>query len=363
MSKLVQPILVTSPEPGHDPSKALSAQKFIDLLKEEEDYYPGEQNNTKLMITRLRKIFYDQWGWNKELIRGAANIQGRYQVKIVDNSTDHSKELKRYKNNDYAPKHRVITYRSDDRVYGDSRVGQTPFIYKNDHQEVRLPDGTYCDMAHILAGLDAFNYKQVVSPLPKFLDLFTFLVPHVDSNMDIVTWLGDIASSSGDFLFYFIRHSRKPLSTEQEQKYIDSDACGSDMLGDIDPYVIAHNYDVSTSDGQRFTDILTDYYLNDGPGKKFRERRFSTYCELVGLKDWDGEKFANEKSWLHYYKKQLRDNISFQVFSLTQEKLKSIWLPLRVWLNGFEKVLKKEILLEIYLIALKELIKQEPKNQ
>ena len=362
MSQLVQPILVTSPEPGHDPEKALSLKQFTNLLREEEDYYPSEQNNTKLMITRLRKIFYDQWGWNSELIRGAAHIEGRYEVKIMSDSSEHSKEVKRYKKNDYEPKHRVITYRPNDRVYGDTRVGQTPLIYQNDHQEVRLPDGTYCDIAHILAGLDAYNYKQVVSPLPKFLEFFTFLVPHVESNMDIVTWLGDIASTAGDFLFYYLRHGKTSLNIEREQAYINSDASGSDMLGDIDPYVIAHHYDVSSNNGQRFTDILTDYYLGESSGKTFRENRFSTYCSLVGLKGWDGEKFDNEKRWMKFYKKQLRDNISFQVFSLTQEKLKSIWLPLLVWFNGYGKVLKKEELLDIYLIALKELIKKEPKN-
>lgn len=363
MNKLVQPILVNSPEPSHNLKDVLSARTFIDLLKEEEDYYPGEQKNTKLMITRLRKIFYDQWGWNKELIRGAANIEGRYQVVIVDDSTEKSKALRRYKKSKYTPKHRLITYRADDRVYGDSRVGQTPFIYAHDHQEVRLPDDTYCDMAHILAGLDAFNYPQVVSPLPKFLEFLTFLVPHVHSNVDIVTWLGDIASSSGDFLFNYIRHGKTPLSTEQEQKYIDIDAPGSDMLGDIDPYVISKHYDISSESGLRVTDIFEDYYMKEGEGSTYRSMRFSTFCAMVGLKDWDGEKFGNEKKWLHYYNKQLRDNVSFQVFSLTEEKLKSIKLPIMVWFNGYKDVLKKELLLEIFLIALKEVIKKEPKNQ
>ena len=114
----------------------------------------------------------------------------------------------------------------------------------------------------------------------------------------------------------------------------------------------------ATSNGPRFTQILEDYYTKD----PYIKHRISTYCAAVGLKDWDGEKFGNEAAWMKYYCKQLRDNTSFQVYSLTNEKLRSIWLPIRVWFNGFRKVLLLETLLEIYLVALKALIRQEPKR-
>ncbi|TNE58904.1 MAG: hypothetical protein EP344_09590 [Bacteroidetes bacterium] len=364
MQTLVQPIISPHPEPGHNPNDALSLQQFIDLLREEEDYYPGEQHRTKRMITRLRKIFYDKWGWNKELIRGAAKIEGRYQVTIVDDAVTameegrevtHSRPLPRYRDYKYKPKHRLVTYRADDRVYGDTRVGQVPEIYKKDHQEVLLPQGCYCDIAHILAGLDAYNHKQVVSPLPNFLMFLHKLFPHVDSNVDIVTWLGDIASSSGDFLFDYLNNNKQPLTPEQEQKYIDSDACGSDMLGDIDTFVIARHYEVSAEQGPRFTEILTNYYNQDD----YIRHRCSAFCAAVGLKDFDGANFSNEQEWLRYYRKQLRDNTTFQAWSLTDEKLRSIWLPIVIWFNGYRDVLKLELLLEIFLKALKELIRQE----
>ena len=78
MNQLNQLILSRNPEPGHDLKNVLTLTEFIKLLKEEEDYYPGEQHNTKLMITRLRKIFYDKWGWNRELVEGAAHIDTPY---------------------------------------------------------------------------------------------------------------------------------------------------------------------------------------------------------------------------------------------------------------------------------------------
>lgn len=359
MSKLYQPLFSNKPEPGHNISDVLTMEQMIDLLKEEEDYWEGEQHNTKLMITRLRKIFYDQWGWNSELIRGAADIETRYEVKILDDASEHSRPLRRYKQNEYQPKHREVVYTDHDRVYGNTRAGQVPFIYKADHQEVVLPDGTYCDSAHILAGLDAWNYLAPVSPLPKFLMFLKNLFPHVDSNVDIVTWLGDIASSSGDFLFEYLRNGKKPLDTPTMQKYIDTDAPGSDMLGDIDPYVISRHYDVGSTNGKRYTEILTEYYYGVDGQIPLHKKRVSEFCSVIGLEGWNGEKFKNEDKWLTYYHQQLRDNTSFQVFSLTDEKLHSVILPLKIWIGCYKSVLKFDELLSIWLLALKNGMKSE----
>ncbi len=367
LTSLSQTILTTLPEPYHDKKDVFTLLHFLELLKEEEDYFIGEQHNTALMITRLRKIFYDQWGWNRELIRGAASVEGRYLVNIVDDPAtlsvpipeNHTKKIRHYSANTYQPKHRVITYRADDRVYGNTRVNQVPEIYKNDHQEIVLPEGYYCDIAHVLAGLDASNHQQVVSPLPSFLSFLNKLVPHVDSNIDIVTWLGDIASSSGDFLFCYLKTNKQPVPVNQEQRFIDMDAPGSDMLGDIDPYVIRQYYDVLTTNGRRITDIFSDYYEPDKPGFIFRQHRFSSFSKSIGLIDWNGDYFANEQQWLARYRKQLRDNVSFQVYSLTEENVKSIFLSLGIWLNGYQDVLKLDLLLQIFLNALKECIKRE----
>ena len=357
METLIQPIFTNHPEKGHELKDVITIQEFINLLKEEEDYWPGEQNNTKLMITRLRKIFYDAWGWNSELIRGAASIEMRYEVKIVDVPTENSREVVRYEQYQYAPKNREVLYTNHDRVYGSSRAGQAPFIYKNDHQEVLLPDGYYCDAAHILAGLDAYNYEAVVSPLPKFLSFLNFLVPHVDSNMDIVTWLGDIASSSGSFLFDYLFSKKQHINIHKDQEDIYIDAPGSDMLGDIDPYVIRQFYDVSSTSGVRYTDILQDYFCGD---TSYRTRRISTYCNAVGLTGWNGQQFSNEQEWLKKYTKQLKANTEFQVFSLTSEKLPAVILPLKIYFGFYKDVLKLEYLLQIYLNALKEQMKNEP---
>jgi hypothetical protein len=359
MKQLHQSIITHSPEPDHQQKNVLTAAEFINLLKEEEDYWEGEQHNTKLMITRLRKIFYDKWGWNKELIRGAAKVETRYNVEIVDTPTEHTQPIKRYSGFVYDPKHRAVVYTDHDRVYGNTCAGQPTFIYSNDHQEVLMPDRTFCDLAHILSGLDAHNYPQIVTPMPPFLTFLAPLFPHVSSNMDMATWLGDIASASGDFLIAYLANDNKPASIAVEQKRINTEAPGSDMLGDIDPYVMRRIYDVSSNKGMRFTEILEDYYLTDNP---YRKKRFSIFCEEIGLKGWNGASFSNEAVWFKFYNREMRDNITFQLYSVSNEKITSLKLPFLVWLGKYRDVLKYELLLKLFIDTLKGLIKKEPQD-
>lgn len=359
MKILNQPILTRSPESGHDPKNVLTLKDFILLLKEEEDYWSPEQSNTRRMISRLRKIFYDQWGWNSELIRDAAHVETRFQTLIKDSPTEHGKEAPRYKEKVYTPVYRVVTYTDHDRVFGNRKVGQVPFIYQYDHQDVLLPEGFYCDIAHILAGLDAINHKQIVSPLPNFLSFLDKLVPNVDSNVDVVTWLGDIASSSADFLFDYLKNRETPVGEQDEQDVIDTDASGSDLLGDIEPYVIAQHYDVASTNGKRFTEIIEDYYYGNN---SFRSNRFTTFSKVIGLEGWNGKTFSNEHRWLKYYHNELRNSVCFVAYSQNEKKLEGILLPVKIWFNCYQDALKLDLLLNIFLNALKQNIQKEKNN-
>jgi hypothetical protein len=357
MTSLVQPLFTREPEPGHSGCEPLLLQQFIELIKEEEDYWPGEQTNTKLTISRLRKIFYDKWGWDDQLIRGAAKIEGRYNVDILDKPADDAKKMRWYKNESQHPKYRRVTYKASDKVFPEL-AGLVPKIYDCNHQEVILPDGHCCDIGHVLAGIDAYNHKAVVGPLPWNLnDLRLF--PYVESNEDIVTWLGDIASSGGDFFFYHIDNKPALLPPDTAQGYINTDAPGSDMLGNIDAFVIARMYDVKTSNGGRFSEILKSYYLGNHTDPPFRNNRCKYFCQAVGLTGWNGNNFSNETEWIKYYRKQLRDNICFQVFSLTDGKLQSLWRVLKIWLNFYTNIIRTDELLGIWLHALKEGLKKE----
>lgn len=356
---LIQPILSKDPEPGHSKDKVLSFDEFLELLRKEEDYFEGEQHNTKLMITRLRKIFYDELGWNTQLIRKAAGIEGRYRVILEDCGvtpgdcsedyhifSEQGKRVRRYRDNKLQYKCRKVVYRENDKVYPD-RAGQTPFIYESDHQDVMLPDGYHCDLGHVLAGLDALNNPQVVSPLSDFLFFLHKLFPHVGSNANVTTWLGDIASTSGDFLFHNL--AKKPMDEKVMQCYIDRDASASDMLGNIDAFVINSEYRTGTDSGPRPTDIFSDYYLNT----EIRKGRFRTFSKRIRL-EWDGKDFSNEDEWLRYYSGQLKNNTAFQVFSLTENRLQRFVLPIKIVQNRYNKILCTEMLLKIFLEALKK---------
>lgn len=361
-SELVQPILSTNPEFGHCEEDVLCLSQFLFLLKEEEDYFMGDQENTGLMITRLRKIFYDKWGWNTRLIRNVASVEGRYEVNIVDcpsGNTDtkrNIKRIKRYADNTYTPKCRQVTYRANDRVYGNTRDKEIPEIYKSDHADVRLPDGYHCDLGHVLAGLDALNNPQLVSPLPDSILFLYRYFPYANSNADVATWLGDIATSAMDFLFAYLKNGGKPLDKETEQHFININASASDMLGNIDSYAIHHFYKSQKFPRKRVSDIMQAYY-SDGPmGAEFRKQRFILFTRHIGLGNWDGRNFSNEKKWLICYEGQLRSTISFMIYSVTSEPLKKYYLPYKVWKRKYEDIIKVELLLNIFLKALKNLM-------
>ena len=283
--------------PSPQKEKAIDLKKFIELLRGEEDYYKGEQQNTKIMITRLRKIFYDIYGWNKELITGAADIPGRYNVKLVEDKdasypSKSSGGVNRKKAFEVEHQHRLVTVKKGDWM--NPNIGSVPEIYANNNQEVILPNNLYCDLGHVLAGMDACNYLEPVSPLPDWLMWMHEILPHVDNNMSCATWLGDISSSAGEFLFEKLK-KHEDLTDEEMQSLIDVFASGTDMLGNIDSFVISNVYNISTSKGLRVTEMFNDYYNEGGMGNYFMKRRYSYFCSVVGLKDWDGENFGNEK--------------------------------------------------------------------
>ncbi len=343
-------------KPTPNKENAISLKRFLELLENEEDYFKGEQHCTRIMITRLRKIFYDIYGWNSQLIRGAADIQGRYEVKLVPGRPSHEKgDAKEFMPK---PKHRVVTVKEGDWMNPDA--GTIPEIFANNNQQVVLPSGLYCDMGHVLGGMDAFNYRAPVTPLPNVFLWLKRLFPLVDSNMDIVTWLGDIASSAGEFLYKELQEKRD-LTDEEMQKIINRYAPGPDMLGDIDPYVICQIYNTKAEYGLRVTEIFRDYYSESGLGAYYRKRRSSYFSSKVGLIGWDGNAFQNEGKWMEYYMKQLKNNNAFYIFSRC-EGVRGVFLALFTWMGHYKHTTHDRLLLRIFLNSVKRDIKTETKT-
>lgn len=331
---------------------------FLSLLRLEEEFFRNEKNDTQTMISRLRKIFYDHAGWDAELIRGAAEIPCRYEPRFVDsrlldcgaNDSGRSKSTARQS------LVRVITVREDDWM--NPCAGSIPQIFRQYNEGVRLPDGSFCDIGHVLAGMDASLYPAPVAPLRGPFLALRACVPNVDSNLHCATWLGDMSSSAGEFLYESLR-LRRPLAVEEMQAIINLYAQGADMLGNIDSVVIPEIYALNTDCGQRVSEIFQDYYCCNGVGHYFMKRRCSLFCNLVGLKGFDGERFENEVRWTRYMVRQLRNTTAFYVFTRF-ERIAAYTTALAVWLGCFRKTLEIEVLVKVFLAALKQMVQQEP---
>jgi len=400
MSKyeLRMPLVSNIPEAHDPPWKSLWLRELIEKLVEEEDYWLREENNTIVQITRLRKIFYDKGGWDEQVIRQAANIESRYETILVDGDGDESnvaetkntpgkhrgkqftnemrvslrrRELRTVSSQNlphagglYRPQYRKVVYRKTDRVYPD-RAGQEADIYKDNHQEVRVPDKALdienyiSDIGHILTGCDAYNYPDTVGLLPGRLNILR-LGPHVTSNVDFATWLGDIASTSAAFLFTYFQNKKAPTIPEM-QEIINEFVPASDMMGNIDAFVIASHYDITLRKGIRFTDILKDYYLTTPSHTPLRNFRYQLFCEAVGLRDWDGTGFSNEASWLKYYHTELLAGTCFLFKSLTDNALSNFVTAMGMfYFEAYKDVLKIDLLLNVLLWELKCALQKEP---
>jgi hypothetical protein len=260
--------------------KSTDLAAFLDIIRAEEAKLPvEEQTNTKLMITRLRKLFYGNKGWDDHLIPGAKDVKPLY--------TFEEKE----------------TGRREWEVPGPNvaeMVDKTPHLLgapaalanPADIQEVRMPNGDFVDVGHVLAGLDAQNHPSNVAP---------YWMYDIASNMDAVTWAGDLGSILAEVLFQRLRLGR-PLNDPEVQAQIDEMAPVQDMLGNVDAYAIGDAFDVSSAAGKKVSDILAEFYGVPGTasakGSAAHAKRFTTFAGKLGLVGFDGTNFSNEAAWL-----------------------------------------------------------------
>lgn len=291
-----------------DATCTVTLQRFIELVEAEEARYPAnEQTNTRLMITRLRKIFYGKEGWDEHLISGAAHVPRPYQTR----------EEERDRFDVPIPFAPDVTVTARDYTVTDPTTGATPEIARS--QEVRLPDGNCIDMGHVFAGLDAINYPQMVDG-PGTVN--------ITSNVDAVTWVGDLGSVQAEIQFEFIRGGSTGLTSAEWQAIIDEYAPGRDMLGNIDAYVIGGAFSVGAQvGGKKVSEILREYYLGavSTTGGTARAHRYTNFAAAIGLTGWNGSSFSNESSWLDSYADEVNDAAALYVGANTR----GWWNPAR----------------------------------
>lgn len=335
--QLKQPIVTQAPP------KTISIKHFIELVESEEAKWPAaDQKNTSLMITRLRKIFYGTPGWNKYLIPGAANIMSGYKIsEKVTSRTPLS--IPGNPDADIVRKKQVTTKPS---------TGDSPPIASQ--QEVELEDGSFDDIGHVFAGLDAANHPDSISdPLG---------IVSVKDNKAAVTWTGDLGSVVTEILFKICNNSAQ-AAAKSAQSLINEYASAQDMLGNIDAYVIADEYKISSSAGQKVSEILRSYYLSksNSSDASAREHRYSRFCELTGLTGWSDGAFSNESAWIEKWAPEVAGAAALYYGALTEGVLAS---PAR--LRHIELLKQQDFplvrpLLKNFLDALKPLITAEPK--
>jgi hypothetical protein len=262
---------------------ATELDAFLRVIRREEDKLAShERLDTKLMITRLRKLFYGGRGWDEYLIPGAAAVAPLYRFAVAD-PVRREFEL---------PGPNVVDF-----VVGRPQLDGAPpqLTRPGELQDVRMPDGEVVDVGHALAGLDAINHPAAVAPHGLYA---------MARNVDAVTWAGDLGSALGEILFQRARLERA-LTDAEVQAQIDLCSPPHDMLGNVDAYAIAAAYDIGHDAGRTVSDILLDYYGAPATGGTARSRRFTTFALEVGLGHVEAKAFAAESAWLNRYEREL----------------------------------------------------------
>jgi hypothetical protein len=254
------------------------------------------------MLSRLRKIFYGSDGWDKYLIPGAASIPSGYTNYTIDypgypkywptGTTPAGTDLGSV---EYG-----FNFKDQNCIPTDGSK-MTPDVFWN--QEIQIeccPSGIIVDIGHVLAGLDAHNNPTEVG----FPGLQGIGVMTVSSNKDAVTWVGELGSVIAEIHWENDKmiSSGSQISETEMQNIIARLAPPADIIGDIDAYVIAAKYDIST--GMLISDILRDYYL--GSGQIHQKHRFSIFASVLNL-GWNGTEFTNlEGEKLKQYKNDVQ---------------------------------------------------------
>lgn len=290
----------------------ISFEDYIAMIEFVEAQNESIQNNTRLMFTKFRKVYYDSFGWNDELIRGTEKVKPFKSV---------------------------------------------PKDLNNQQHIIKMKNGDLYDIAHIFAIVDAANHNGYFTPLPDFLMPLHKLFPTVDSRLTASGWLGDLSSVTGQFFLKW-KTEKKILSDAEKQAVVDTYSPCDKMISNADALVIINHYAVSSSNGKKVSEILRDYYEEGGKGDALRPNRYSLFARYLDLNNWDNKGFENEERWLSYYHKQLKTCSSFYLIFF-RKKLSTIIWSFLIWMGLYKKELEANNVLIAFLEGLKRGVQSE----
>lgn len=290
----------------------IAFEDYLGMIQQLEFEHPAIANNTKLMFTKIRMIYYNSFGWNDELIRGTETI---LPFKNIPNG-----------------------------------------LASKDHI-VKLQNGDLYDIAHIFAIVDAGNHDGYFTPLPNFLMFLHWFFPTVKSRLTASGWLGDLSSVTGQFFLKW-KTSKSQLTLSEKQLIVNEYSPCDKMISNADALVILHNYEVASSKGKKVSEILRDYFDAGGKGVELRKKRIILFAHYLGLEDWNGRNFSNENEWCSYYQSQLRTCSSFYLFFF-RKKLSTILWSIFVWLGFYKKEVAVNEVLDSFMEGLKNALKTD----
>jgi hypothetical protein len=315
------------------PDSAITIRECIALLeKEEQKYSEAEQRNTKLMITRLRKIFYGFNSWDKYLIKGVANIKSPYE-NIVEQAIDASSKSLQTPNRLTIKLIDTISFPTDSTL-------QKAVLRKNifSSQEIRLENNSVLDIGHVLCGIDASNHRHAVRT-PRFLGLPTSSIK-ISNNMNAVTWIGDLGSFVAEA--YFEKRKKGKLSAEKQQELLDIFMSSADILGDIDAYSILEKYDLKSENGKKVSEIFANHYLPQDTVNQ--QDRYKMFIKSLGFKE--GISAKRKAKLIRRYSDEVSDSAAFYTAisarNVSKRNLiKAIPLILKMSINPYAKKITK----------------------
>jgi len=323
LNGLYQPILAPAP------ANAIGIRAYIELIEAYERQFPDEQRNTSSMITQIRKIYYGEKSWDEYLIKGAADISRPYLIKREEVGREKVKaDIFGWTSFD------IVRY----RVTPYDAKGQIPALFTG--QELRLEDGSFLDIGHVFAGLDALRYPDMVDGPGSI---------NITRNVDAVTWVGDLGSVMAEVQIKFVNNGLKPIASNVVQAVINEYASPQDMLGNIDAYVL-WKY---VKPGRKVSEILEDYYLKENTD---RDHRYGIFAKSIGL-NWNGSAFSNEEQWLNEYTDEVNDSAALYLAASTSSGFKLNYLA-ALGLSGNQSA---RIFLILFLEELKIRISNEGK--
>jgi hypothetical protein len=316
---------------------SMSIEECIALIENEEAKFPEkEQHNTKLMLTRLRKIYYGFASWDKYLIKGVKDIKSPYPSMSEDAIETSYKNFKTQSG---------INVKLVDRIsYPKDSLGNAVSLRKDIYsaQEVRLQNGFLIDIGHVLCGLDAYNHKNKVET-PRFLGIPTSFL-QIKNNMDAVTWIGDLGSFVAEV--YFEKKSKGICDEKKQQELLNIFVSAPDMAGNLDAFFIAKKYNVASENGKKVSEIFREVYLSN---YKFDEK-YASFYQIIGFKNVFSSK--EKQKLMNRYIDEISDAAAFYVAVSAKNiskknAIKAIPLTLKMSMNPYAKIVAKSFFEEI----------------